>query len=220
MPTQYSEYGIGFPSPGGMEFDKHAFEHLTLSAWNSEVVPLLVIGPDVMLCIGTAFNISPDDVWVMAAHVIDEALDVARDSPGSDVALLWTGSGGPAGGRPNWTPTSAQRRITGLSTSTTTTSAKWSGSGSSSAWPERPGSESVVALGHRRGRRGGSWSSTTMAAAPRIQRARNCNPRRRADAIHIHSSPNHLQACLAGVYEKSGVSLHKLSTACCTWRGA
>ena len=85
--------GSDLPSPDGMEFGENAFEHLTLSMVHSAVVPVLVIGADVIRCVGTAFNIAPDGVWVTAAHVIDEALVIAHNSPGSYVALLWTGSG-------------------------------------------------------------------------------------------------------------------------------
>lgn len=85
--------GADLPSPDGMEFGENAFEHLTLSIVHSAVVPVLVIGADVIRCVGTAFNIAPDGVWVTAAHVIDEALVIAHNSPGSYVALLWTGSG-------------------------------------------------------------------------------------------------------------------------------
>jgi hypothetical protein len=85
--------GSELPSPIGMEFDPNAFERISLTTWNSVVVPVVVIGPELFQGIGTAFNISPDGLWVTARHVINEAVAVAQRSPGAHIAILWTGSG-------------------------------------------------------------------------------------------------------------------------------
>lgn len=76
-----------------MEFDQNAFVRMSLTTWNSVVVPVVVIGPELFACVGTAFNISPDGLWVTARHVIDEALAIALKTPGAYIALLWTASG-------------------------------------------------------------------------------------------------------------------------------
>lgn len=85
--------GSDVPSPHGMEFDASDFQWLDVSTWNSAVAPVMVLGPDEIYCVGTAFNIAPDGVWVTAAHVIDEAIEIAHNLRGSYVGVLWTGSG-------------------------------------------------------------------------------------------------------------------------------
>lgn len=85
--------GSDLPSASGMQVDANAFVRLGLSSWNSVVVPVVVVTPTVIRCMGTAFNISPDGVWITAGHVIDWALDVVAETADSYVAVLWMGSG-------------------------------------------------------------------------------------------------------------------------------
>jgi hypothetical protein len=82
------------PTGEGMEFDVDSFvtlDHLT--QFNSVVVPVLVDDRERIRCVGTAFNISPDGVWVTARHVIDWAVEIVADNPDAYIALLWVGSG-------------------------------------------------------------------------------------------------------------------------------
>jgi S1-C subfamily serine protease len=76
-----------------MEFDPDAFVKLGLTQLNSAIVPVVVIGPGVFRCIGTAFNISPDGVWLTARHVVDEAVEVLAENPNSGIHIIWVGSG-------------------------------------------------------------------------------------------------------------------------------
>ena len=84
--------GSDLPTPRGV-IGETAFVELGLTTWSSAVVPVVVISPTMIRCIGTAFNISPFGVWVTAGHVMDEANDVVTRTPDSNVALVWVGSG-------------------------------------------------------------------------------------------------------------------------------
>jgi len=72
------DWGMGseLPTGEGMEIDAQAFVKMGLTKFNSVVVPVLVIGPGLMQCVGTAFNISAGGLFVKARHVIDEALKI------------------------------------------------------------------------------------------------------------------------------------------------
>jgi S1-C subfamily serine protease len=86
--------GSDLPTGVGMEFDGQAFVKMDLTQWNSKVVPIVVIDPDRIRCVGTAFNISPDGVWITARHVIDWAIEIVTNTPDAYIAVLWVGSGG------------------------------------------------------------------------------------------------------------------------------
>ncbi|MGE2816179.1 S1 family peptidase [Mycobacterium heidelbergense] len=84
--------GSALPKPEGVIGDK-AFVELGLTSWSSAIVPVVVMSANRIQCIGTAFNISPFGVWVTAAHVMDEADALVASTPGSNVGLVWVGSG-------------------------------------------------------------------------------------------------------------------------------
>jgi Trypsin-like peptidase domain len=82
------------PTGEGMEFDADTFvtlDHLT--QFNSVVVPVVVVDPKQIRCVGTAFDISPSGLFVTARHVIDEAEKLCKETPDSSTAVLWVGSG-------------------------------------------------------------------------------------------------------------------------------
>ena len=86
--------GSDLPTGEGMEFDADSFVTLDkLTQFNSVVVPVVVVDPQRIQCVGTAFNISPDGVWVTARHVIDWAIELVAKRPGAYIAVLWVGSG-------------------------------------------------------------------------------------------------------------------------------
>jgi hypothetical protein len=86
--------GSDLPTGEGMEFDADSFVTLDkLTLFNSVVVPVVVVDPQRIQCVGTAFNISPDGVWVTARHVIDWAIELVAKRPGAYIAVLWVGTG-------------------------------------------------------------------------------------------------------------------------------
>jgi Trypsin-like peptidase domain len=85
--------GKDLPSIAGQEIGPNSYVQLGLSPWNSVVVPVVVMSPAKIQCIGSAFNVSPEGLWITAGHVLDEALDVVAQTPGSHVAVVWVGSG-------------------------------------------------------------------------------------------------------------------------------
>jgi hypothetical protein len=85
--------GSELPTGEGMEIDAQAFVKMGLTKFNSVVVPVLVIGPGLMQCVGTAFNISAGGLFVTARHVIDEALKFQGETPDSAIYVFWVGSG-------------------------------------------------------------------------------------------------------------------------------
>ncbi|OBB44943.1 hypothetical protein A5752_03060 [Mycobacterium sp. 852002-51961_SCH5331710] len=77
-----------------MSFDMDSFTQIPdLTDVNSRILPVLVVSPTTLACVGTAFLIAPDGVAVTARHVIDEALVRVDQTPGAEVAVLWVGSG-------------------------------------------------------------------------------------------------------------------------------
>ena len=97
---RWGEMGSELPSGHGMEFDADSFVKTPLTLWNSKVVPVVVIDPQrrlknssILQCVGTAFNISPEGVWVTARHVINWAIELVAERPGAYIAVLWVGSG-------------------------------------------------------------------------------------------------------------------------------
>jgi hypothetical protein len=86
--------GSELTSGHGMEFDANSFVTLEqLTEFNSVVVPVVVIDPQRIRCVGTAFNISPSGLFVTARHVIDEAVKLCEETEKSNIAVLWVGSG-------------------------------------------------------------------------------------------------------------------------------
>jgi hypothetical protein len=90
----YGTMGSDLPSPVGMEFDANSFVTLDkLTTFSSVVIPVVVADTKRIQCVGTAFNISPDGIWVTARHVIKFALDLVAQRPGASIGLLWAASG-------------------------------------------------------------------------------------------------------------------------------
>ncbi|WP_081286644.1 S1 family peptidase [Mycobacterium asiaticum] len=85
--------GKDLPSIVGQKFGPNSYVQLGLSPWNSVVVPVVVMTPSEIKCIGSAFNVSPAGLWITAGHVIDEALDVVAETADSQLAIVWIGSG-------------------------------------------------------------------------------------------------------------------------------
>jgi len=69
------------------------FQELPISILQSFVVPVIVLRPSTISLIGTAFNIAPGGLFVTAKHVVDEALAICNQDPGSWIAVLWMTSG-------------------------------------------------------------------------------------------------------------------------------
>lgn len=86
--------GSELPSAAGMSFDLESFTKIPeLTDLNSRVLPVLVVSPTMLACVGTAFLIAPGGVAVTARHVIDEALVRVDQESGAYVAVMWVGSG-------------------------------------------------------------------------------------------------------------------------------
>ena len=68
--------------------DDH-FHSLPLTRLQSVVLPVLVIKPDTVERIGTAFMIAKHGVLLTAGHVVLEAQRMVDESPGSWAAVLW-----------------------------------------------------------------------------------------------------------------------------------
>lgn len=64
-----------------------------LTDFNSRVLPVLVVSPTTLACVGTAFLIAPGGVAVTAGHVIEDAITRRDQNAGAYVAVLWVGSG-------------------------------------------------------------------------------------------------------------------------------
>jgi hypothetical protein len=83
------------PASEPMEFDLDTFVTLgRFTFLNSAIVPVLVDDGTQIRCLGSAFNISPDGLWVTARHVIDFALELVGNNPEAHtyvphVFLLW-----------------------------------------------------------------------------------------------------------------------------------
>jgi hypothetical protein len=78
----------------GMEFDNESFTTLgQLTHINSIVVPVVVVDSNQIQCIGSAFNISPEGLWITAKHVVDFAAKLVAERPGASIGVLWVGSG-------------------------------------------------------------------------------------------------------------------------------
>lgn len=77
-----------------MQFDANSFVTLEgLTEFSSMVVPVVVVDSGQIRCVGTAFNIATDGVWVTARHVIEFALELVADHPGAAIGLLFVSSG-------------------------------------------------------------------------------------------------------------------------------
>jgi hypothetical protein len=79
-----------------MQFDPDSFTDMGLTNVSSAIVPVVVIGPGCVKYVGTAFNISPDGLFVTAAHVLDGregAFYWQNMHPGSSIGLIWVASG-------------------------------------------------------------------------------------------------------------------------------
>jgi hypothetical protein len=59
----------------------------------SAVMPLVVVGPERMTGVGTAFTISSVGLMLTARHVVEEALELCEECPGAYVAVLYVASG-------------------------------------------------------------------------------------------------------------------------------
>jgi hypothetical protein len=60
---------------------------------NSRVMPVSVVGPKLLACVGTAFNIASAGVLVTARHVIEAAIATRDRTDAAHIAVLWIGSG-------------------------------------------------------------------------------------------------------------------------------
>src|ERR1700682_4444223 len=85
--------GQELPSAHGMMFERNSFVEMPLTSMSSVIVPVVVIGPTYFQYVGTAFNIAPDGLFVTASHVVDDALKFQVQNPGSNIAVIWVGSG-------------------------------------------------------------------------------------------------------------------------------
>ena len=68
--------------------DANLFKDIPLSLLNASIVPVVVYGNSYFEYIGTAFNISPDGVFITASHVADEALQKWKAHAGSQIAVV------------------------------------------------------------------------------------------------------------------------------------
>jgi S1-C subfamily serine protease len=85
--------GSELPSGAGLSFDKDSFAKMPLTDMHSRVVPVLVIGPRLLACVGTAFIIAPGGIAVTARHVVEEAITRRDQNAGAYITVLWIGSG-------------------------------------------------------------------------------------------------------------------------------
>lgn len=86
--------GAGLESAGALEFDDNSFSEIpSLTELNSAILPVIVSGPELFQCVGTAFNISPDGILITAQHVVAEAIDICSRHRGSAIHVLMVHSG-------------------------------------------------------------------------------------------------------------------------------
>ena len=85
--------GSELPSAHGMMFDRDSCVEMPLTNMNSAIVPVVVIGPEYFQYVGTAFNIAWHGLFVTASHVVDDALSFQALHSGSNIAVMWVGSG-------------------------------------------------------------------------------------------------------------------------------
>lgn len=85
--------GSAIDPSSGIEFDSDGFVEVPITDLNSAIMPVLVMGPELLVCVGTAFNIVGDGILVTARHVVLEALSVCDKNPGSHICALWVASG-------------------------------------------------------------------------------------------------------------------------------
>ena len=85
--------GKDFDKLGPIDVSKEKFQELPLSVLQSAIMPVIVIEPDSIALIGTAFNVAPAGVLITARHVVEEAFERCRQWDGAYIAVLWMASG-------------------------------------------------------------------------------------------------------------------------------
>ena len=54
--------GSAIDPSSGIEFDSDGFVEVPITDLNSAIMPVLVMGPELLMCVGTAFNIVGDGI--------------------------------------------------------------------------------------------------------------------------------------------------------------
>lgn len=71
----------------------NSYQTMPLTRIQSVVMPVVVISPDAIQIIGTAFTIMKEGVLLTAKHVIEEALRICKEVPDSWVFVVYVDSG-------------------------------------------------------------------------------------------------------------------------------
>ena len=72
-------------------YQQGRFEDIGFTHRMSVVMPVIVRYPDRVICVGTAFSVG-GGIFITAAHVVLEVIELARDDPNCSMAIIYIGN--------------------------------------------------------------------------------------------------------------------------------